>query len=181
MAKRRFKAFTLAEIVIALSVLALISSVTLAKLILPYQSTINKSVSKDIVSIIGNILDEARFNNVQTSGSFRTLFFQRVQALKYCNSAVADGCYAATWDPTWNNRPAVLLDNGAQIWLGITNANFVEFQIQLNVANGGPNFWFVVNVTRIPRTHAWSGILCQPYKMVVPSASLDCFIALDAH
>jgi prepilin-type N-terminal cleavage/methylation domain-containing protein len=110
---RRKAAFTLAEILIVLGVLAVIATFTIPKAFNPVQTTLRASVLKQALTELSQITYESYTKGTLNKDTFYNQFRTKLQFAKECpNNISAEGC--------WNGSPiyegdkaGFVLHNGA--------------------------------------------------------------------
>jgi prepilin-type N-terminal cleavage/methylation domain-containing protein len=120
---KHLAAFTLAELLVVMAVLGVISTFTIPKIMHTIEVARSRPVLKDNVALISQILYEALQNNVNITvlGNY---FISRLNGAKMCTSdALTQGCISGSItgaQPYEEHEPGVLLNDGSAI-VGLNN------------------------------------------------------------
>ena len=132
--------FTLAEVLVALGVMSVISTFTLSKVVTAHQVTVKKAIFKETLSAL-----ESTLNLLRMEGSlvFHPAGFTpfnpnnlllKMSALKTCTTnPLVNGCITGDY-PSWTH--GFVLANGAQV--AIKTGWYIDIAIDYNGAEG-PN------------------------------------------
>ena len=112
--------FTLAELVVVFTVLSIIASFSLGKLIAAHQLSMKKAIIKETIASLSQILYQGVIANEITNVNMKDYVFNRLSAIKLCPSqSLAQGCWTQALDgypSAWaHNEPGFVLANGATV------------------------------------------------------------------
>lgn len=109
--------FTLAELLIALAILAEIATFTIPKILTSQQNSQKASVFKETISSLNSIVYMGMIQGAISPSNFGTYILSQVNAVKLCpNNAATEGCFTQT-DGTAaeGTSPGFVLPNGATL------------------------------------------------------------------
>ncbi|HEY9745108.1 MAG TPA: type II secretion system protein [Oculatellaceae cyanobacterium] len=114
---KKAAAFTLAELLIALSILGVIATFTVPKVLVSQQENKRKTVLLETISAINEVGYIGYLKGEIVSGRNGSYMLEHLNAIKICDDALADGCFdqpatEADWE---RNEAGVILHNGATI------------------------------------------------------------------
>jgi prepilin-type N-terminal cleavage/methylation domain-containing protein len=144
--------FTLAELLIALAILAVISTFVLPKILVAQQGQQNKAIFKETVATLSAVINTGitAGNLVDSNGNsqFGTYLFGKMNAVKQClGDSVSLGCWDSVTQgtaPGGNvNQPGMILHNGAVI-VGFDDCCTSPFNGQVP-GEASNEFWLDVN------------------------------------
>jgi len=115
--------FTLAELLIALAVLGIIAAFTIPKVLTSQQSNKDSAILKETVSALEDIiLNGIKRGEINTaSPDMSTYVKSRINAIRVCANATADGCWIHASDCPF---PAEFTESGYILANGATLAGF---------------------------------------------------------
>src|ERR1051325_8786269 len=91
---RALKAFTLAELLIALAILGVIATFTIPKVLQAMQDNQRKAVFKEVIASLSGINYEGWTTKQLTPSTAQNFILSRVNAVKICNTnAQTEGCW----------------------------------------------------------------------------------------
>jgi prepilin-type N-terminal cleavage/methylation domain-containing protein len=138
------KGFTLAELLVAMGVLGIISTFSISKVVSAYQAQSLTASLKETVTTVQQVLYEGTMDRTLLCSNTRDYFFSKINSLKQCSGSSKDeGC----WNLTTQNsafleetEPGLIMANGASI-VGINNYCADAYNALVIDANGlgGPN------------------------------------------
>ena len=145
------RGFTLSELLIALSVLGVIATFTIPKILDSGSNAQRNAILKEahaaleLASYEGYTLGQVNENIAYAS--VINYFMGKLNNVKQCpNDMVAEGCWPAGLDfagtlYTEEDDPGMTLHNGAVInfWPGYTNASFGNTVLPINIDWNGPD------------------------------------------
>jgi prepilin-type N-terminal cleavage/methylation domain-containing protein len=161
-----FKGFTLSELLVALSVLSIISTFTLVKVVSANQVQQNKAKFKELYSTLSNIVYEGRlYGTVKTQLQFSQALQNKVSFLKFCpTNAVANGC----WDSTMYQATGEGLEGGGILhnglyMAGVSNTNAANDYVVVDLNGPSPpnqlgQDTFALSIC----LNTQANVLCQP-------------------
>lgn len=130
--------FTLAELLIALTILGVIAVFTIPKILQAQQDSRNKAVLRETYGALSSIYEEGFLKGTMTHGNTVSYLAGRLNAVKICpNDAYAEGCTGIyNWGPGWGG---FVLHSGAlvMVWQG---GSVEDFNIDAN-GDTPPNTW----------------------------------------
>jgi Tfp pilus assembly protein FimT len=141
--RRTASAFSLAELLISLSIWGLISSFSIAKVINVQQSQKTKAVLKETVATLASIIQQGIQDETLVGTSMSTYVLNNVNAVKICTSnSGSQGCWNNSIQGTSTGEeaePGFILANGATV-VGVANTatNIAAVLIDAN-GTQGPN------------------------------------------
>lgn len=143
--RSKTKAFTLAEMLIALAIVGIIAATVIPKLVQSTGERQKIAKIRSVVSLISEI-DQlgAATGEIRDINSWKTFFSSSTNVAKACNAAKADGCIGDDfWIPAsvnnniknlTNNSPAVIFKDGTQVVFYNDQKSCSEF-ISPNIVN----------------------------------------------
>lgn len=121
------KGFTLAELLIALTILGVIATFTIPKILQGQQNAQRKSIVKETVASFSQIAYEGYLKGELDTSNYSDYFLTRLNAIKICpNDSEAEGCWDTGTQPHIANHsdyPGMVLANGAYI-TGVSGYDF---------------------------------------------------------
>lgn len=132
--------FTLAELLIALLILGVISAFTIPKILANQQNQEKKAVMRETIAALSEVIYTGKMKGeITTSNAFQYVL-DHVNALKLCpTNSLTEGCaVAAMYQET---TPGFTLPNGA--WVSVNSAVETDVKRMHIDWNGsdGPNAW----------------------------------------
>jgi prepilin-type N-terminal cleavage/methylation domain-containing protein len=138
---RMASGFTLAELLIAVSIMGMIATFNITKVVYAVQTQQQKTVFKDTLGTMNAILMNGTLENPRYTGAmFLSDLSNKLNTVKICNSdAVSNGCITAGQDGgsvlPWSGYGAIKLHNGATL-LGFQTSNVYGMDYILFDING---------------------------------------------
>jgi prepilin-type N-terminal cleavage/methylation domain-containing protein len=124
--KKAAKGFTLAEILVALSIIGLIAAFTIPKFVSSTDSQKRKAVIREAYSTVSESLYTGMQDGLVSTTTFPTYFVNNLRSARFCTTnATTQGCWTAG-NAMMNGaatRPALVFHNGA-VLAGFTPAAF---------------------------------------------------------
>lgn len=117
------KAFSLAELLVVLLTVGVISSFTIPKVLTSYDNKVKQSVFKQTFSNLSHLLQgDAPPENLDTTPKLLSWLESKVNAVKFCpNNVTTEGCMAkASYvesSPYWANLPGYVTHEGVLVML----------------------------------------------------------------
>lgn len=119
--RKKNAGFTLAELLIALGILGVISTFAIPKVLEQQNNQKKKAIFRETLAMLHSIQEEGMKTGKLTHNNFRTYFFSKINAVKFCTTdATAEGCWTTTIATGEDNAPGFILHNG------VTAAGFNE-------------------------------------------------------
>jgi prepilin-type N-terminal cleavage/methylation domain-containing protein len=112
----RFTGFTLSELLVSLSVLALIAAFSIPSILAGLEKNQKKARYNETFNVISNVVQSGVASGELTDSGNITYLGKNVNAQKICTNASAEGCWGSS-DTTSNTAtsPAIVLHSGAII------------------------------------------------------------------
>lgn len=119
-------AFTLAEVLITLGIIGVVASLTVPALMNNVGNQANKTAAKKSFSVLSSAVEMivsengGSLSNVfPTGGDAVTLFSEKMNVVKKCNNAQADGCWPASYTSgpaaVQVAAPGIILNDGTMV------------------------------------------------------------------
>jgi prepilin-type N-terminal cleavage/methylation domain-containing protein len=138
------KGFTIAELLIAMSVLSVIATFNITKLLFSYEASVKKTTFRKVLAHMSELTYQGVLNNELSHANLYAYFFNNMNGVKGCNSnSGTQGCWTHTASDNGQvAEPGFILNNGA-ILTGLRNNVDVDGSVEhvLLDCNGadGPN------------------------------------------
>lgn len=138
--RRLAKAFTLAELLIALGILGVIATFTIPKILMNQASSKKQAVFRETISLMNDVLHTGIITGGITYGNMTPYVLSHVNAVKVCNNSFTEGCWTHTAILAADrNESGFILHNGATICSIMDDVDgHEEIEIDWNGATG-PN------------------------------------------
>jgi prepilin-type N-terminal cleavage/methylation domain-containing protein len=138
--------FTLAELLLALGILAIIATLTVPKLLNANKQVEHNARFKEAFATLQTVAYTANQTNELGNVSIASLFLKYINNAKFCNNAQSEGCWPGSNSGTATAAaPALILHNGTIIMdiEGGTDATYYFDGVWIDV-NGfdGPNLMY---------------------------------------
>lgn len=116
MVSRSSSGFTLAELLIALGILAVIATFSIPKILMSQQTSKKKAVFQETVAALNEAFVPACLAGSITEANFGTYMLTHLNAVKICTTnSMTQGCWYGTDLVGQSATPGVVLHNGAVI------------------------------------------------------------------
>ncbi len=114
------RGFTLAELQVAMLILAIILTYTIPKVLASQQVSYRKTIFKELYGIFSGVFYEGHLRNQNSisSDSWGTYMQGKVNAIKVCDDANADGCWTHAAPATGEgelSKPGFVMHTGATV------------------------------------------------------------------
>lgn len=115
MVSRSSSAFTLAELLIALGILAVIATFSIPKILMSQQTSKKKAVFQETVAALNEAFVPACLSGQITEANVGSYIRNHLNAVKICTDSMNDGCWFGTDLVAQGHTEGVALHNGAVI------------------------------------------------------------------
>jgi prepilin-type N-terminal cleavage/methylation domain-containing protein len=131
--KRALFGFTLAELLIALTVLAVIASFTIPKILTQMAEQEMRANFKETFGALSTILREGTLKGtIQNQTNYSSALINQLQYVKYCPIALSGGCKTADQDSS-ENEAGFIFHNGVNLWGVASNSGVKQDTIFLDL------------------------------------------------
>ncbi len=141
-----FQGFTLAELLVVVLILGVIITFTVPKVLQSQQDKRLEAVRKETYATLADLIYQGVMKDEISAANYPIYIRDHVNAAKICPTHVLnEGCITeemkdqirARVGTAWENKPGVVLHNGAVIWYLSSGANLVGFMLDMNGPAGG--------------------------------------------
>lgn len=115
MSGRSSSAFTLAELLIALSILGIIATFAIPKILTAQQNTRQKATFQETIAALNEVFIPACQQGLITEDNFGTYMMNHLNSVKICQDSMDEGCWFGTDLVGQSGMPGLVLHNGAVI------------------------------------------------------------------
>lgn len=108
--------FTLAELLIALTILGVVATFTIPKILSSQQNDKKKAVFRETIAMFSELVYTGQLTGDLSGQNFDTYIFPRVNAVRLCTSdAVTENCWTHAVPGGSNADEGLILPNGATV------------------------------------------------------------------